>query len=374
MPEHYRNPVFGLDRIGTVNDYPDYVTPSTHVPMPFEAVVRAMQIQFGKVRDNYYYLWEDPYTIDQVIEITNNEDPDMLYILLGGVDAAGHNFGAAFDLDEWESRGDPDNLARDVSKVNRRANRLGIIETVRTADEQLGRFLDFLKERGAYEDSYIIVESDHNMETNFFKGPRVGKILKGTGYSPRKDYFFFTATQIGMLFVRPGGGDEYMVPAMERALEEYRMKNPLTGQVESPMVVINRDEMKTGIDQATGERVTLPMELYSEYYINHRKEGELLWPDMIVFSRKYYQFPLMGVGLANVGLGNMDIPLPRINVMVGGHGGTSTQPALLVMKGPGIPAANVSYNESWPADVAPTLYSLEGYRVPESVQGRKLQW
>ncbi len=374
VPEHYRNPVFGLDRIATINDYPDYITPTTHGHSPVDEIKQIIMAQFAKMRDTDFFLWEDVYAADQAIEVINNEDPDVCYILLGGVDAAGHVYGSAFDLDEWDDRGTPEDLSDDRSRVNRRANRLGMIKTVSVADEQLGRLLDYLKERGVYDESYVIVESDHSMEANFYKGPKLRKALKRTGYSDREDYFFFTAAQIGLLFLRPGQDDPEVVLAVEKALEDYRMENPLTGEVECPMIVLTRDEMKTGVDRATGERVTLPGELYSEYYIEHPEQGGLQWPDLMAFTKKYYQFPIMGVGLANLGLGGLDIPIPSVTVYVGGHGGPSTQPALLSLKGPGIPAGVECHNQSWPADLAPTIYSLEGYRIPESVQGKKLEW
>jgi len=326
------------------------------------------------MRNTDLFLWEDPYTVDQTMQVIDNEDPDALYILLGGVDAAGHAYGGAYDPDEWDDRNTPDNLADDKSKVNRRANRLGTIKAVKIADQELARLLGFLKDRGVYDQSYIIVESDHSMETNFYKGPKLRKVLKQTGYSDKEDYFFFTAAQIGLLFLRPGQDDPQVVEKIEQALEGYRMRNPLTNELECPLVVLTRDEMKTGIDKATGERVTQPGELYSEYYIEHPAPDGLPWPHLMAFTKQYYQFPIMGVGLANLGLGGLDLPLPAVTVYVGGHGAPSTQPALLAMRGPGIPAGIESDTRSWSADVAPTIYSLEGYEKPECVQGKKLEW
>ena len=374
VPEHYRNPVFGLDRIATVNDYPDYVTPTTHKPVRFEAIKQSVALQFAKMKDPDRFLWEDKYTADQVMEVIDAEDPDVCYILLGGIDAAGHMFGAANDLGEWKNQSDTEDLSKSVSKVNWRANRLGMIKTVKAADEQLGRLIAYLKDRGVYEQSYVITESDHNMESNFFKAPKIQDILAGTGYSPKSDYYAFTASQIAGVFLRPGhrDSDAQINSGLEKALEEFRMKNPLTGQEESPMVVLDREEMRTGIDKATGEKVTEPMELYSEYYIEHRKPGELMWPDLIFLARKYYQFPLLGLGLANVGGGKLGLPLPPISVYVGGHGGPSTQSSLLLLHGPGIAKAAVSLEQTRPSDVAPSLYFLEGYQIPASVQGKRL--
>ncbi len=370
VPEHYRNPVMGLDRIATSFDYPDYVAPPPHPPTKGELVGPFVTIHFKKLGDPDLFVWEDIYTIDQTIEVINNEDPDVFYILLGGVDMAGHAYGAGYNFDEWDDRGTPDDLSDDKSKINDNANRLGIIKTVKGADEQLGRFIEYLKKRGTYEKSYIIVQSDHNMETNFFDGPNVNKILKKTGYSPKKDYYMFTASQVGALFLRRK--DPGIIPALEKALEEYRIKNPLTGALECPMLVMTRKEMRTGIDEATGRQVTLPMELYSRYYIEHPKPDGLKWPDMLILAKRYYQFPVTGIGLANVGAGLLPFQVPPFNIFVGGHGGMSTQPSLLALRGPFAPEGVTSGEQTWPADVAPTLYRLEGYKIPECVQGKGL--
>lgn len=372
VPQHYLNPVFGLDRIATVSNFPEYVAPAADTGTVGGQVKQTLSIQLRKFRDNQAFLWEDPYAIDQAIEVINNEDPDVCYILLGATDAAGHLYGAAWDLDEWNTKGTPDDLSDDVSRVNRRGNRLGQVNTVRTADKQLGRFIAFLKERGTYDDSYIVLESDHNMETNFFAGAKLEEIMGKAGYSQKKDYFVFTVSQIGALFARPGNHAPQMIPDLEKALESCRMKNPLTGVMECPLVAFDREEMKTGIDKATGERFSPPGELYSEFYIENPKTGGLSWPDIMLFAKKNYQFPLYGVGLASVGLGKLDIPLPKINIFVGGHGGQSTQNALLSMRGPGIPGRQSLDYPSYSSDVAPTLYALEGYKAPDSVQGRVL--
>ncbi len=372
VPEHYRNPIFGLSRIATFNTFPDYVSPPTHVGPKNEAIKMIIAARFGKVKNADAFLWEDPYTMDQALRVIENEDPEVCYILLGAADAAGHMFGAADDPKEWDDHHTPDDLSDDVSRVNRSANRLGQVQTVKEADAQVGRFIAFLKDRGVYDDSYLIVESDHSLETNFFAGPDLEAILSRAGFSAKKDYFVFTSSQIGAFFARPGRRDPDRIVKMEKALEDFRMKNPLSGEKESPMLALDREEMKTGIDQVTGERVSPPMELYSEYYIEHPQPGGLSWPDLILLCKKNYQFPVLGVGLANIGIGKMDLPLPRIYPYVGGHGGPSTQPALLIMRGPGIAAGQELTERSWTSDVAPTLYALEGYQTPASVQGENL--
>lgn len=369
VPEHYRNPVFDLDRIATVTDYPDYATPPLHVEKPSKSIFRMLESRLHKLDQPDFALWEDIYSADQAIQVIENEDPDVCYILLGGVDEAGHFFGCGQDLSEWDDHGTGDNPADDASSINKSGNREGILKTVRSADEQLGRLLAFLEERGG-DDAYIVVESDHNMETNSFTGPRLQKVLPAAGYSKDKDYYLFTGSQLGTLFLRRP--DPALAREVEKELEAYQWTNPVTGETECPMIVLNREEMKTGIDQATGRRETPPNELYSEYYVEHPKAGGLRWPDLFIYPRAHIQFPSIGAGFGNIGLGVLPFDIPPFTVYVGGHGGPSTQPALLAIKGPGL-VRGVSVDAvTRPSDVAPTLYRLENYSMPESVQGKGL--
>jgi predicted AlkP superfamily pyrophosphatase or phosphodiesterase len=370
VPEHYRNPLFGLDRIVTINDRPDYVAPYEGERPQMGIVRQTIQVMLSQVKDPDLYLWEDRYTVDQALQVIAAEDPEVVYLLLGGVDAAGHIYGSGHDLEEWDTRGTPDDLSDDRSKINSHANRLGIVKTVKNADRELGRLLDFLRQRGAYENSIIVVESDHNMETATFASPPIRKILQSTGLSDQTDYYVFTGSQLGAVFLRRD--DPAILPRLEQALESYRVKNPWTGRLECPLLAITKEEMKTGIDQVTGDRVTRPLELYSEYYLEHPKPGGLRYPDMMLFTKKHYQFPVVGVGLANVGVPLFNLPLPPVSVHVGAHGGPSTQPALLSIRGPGIPPGVSRPEVSQPADLVPFLCRFEQYVTPKSVQGKGL--
>ena len=368
VPEHFRNPVFGLDRIATVTDYPDYVAKSSHVQKPGEPILLMLGTRIKKLNRPDFFLWEDIYTTEQAVQVIENEDPDVCYILLGGVDEAGHYFGSGKDPAEWDERGTAERLSDDRSRINRSGNREGILRTVRNADEQLGRLLKFLGERGG--DSYIVVESDHNMETNSWTGPALHKVLAKSGYSKKTDYYAFTGSQLGEIFLRKN--DPAIAQALEQTLEAYRWPSPLNGGSECPVIVLNREEMKTGIDKATGQRVTLPMELYSEYYIEHPRPGALRYPDLFLFPKANLQFPSIGAGFGNIGLGVLPFDVPPFTVYVGGHGAPSTRPAVLALQGPGIGKGLEVEAETYPSDVAPSLYRLEHYRIPESVQGRGL--
>jgi len=370
VPEHFRNPVYGLDRIVTVTDYPDYVTPSAHVMKPSESIRFMLESRLHKLNRPDFALWEDVHTVDQAIEVIDNEDPDVCYVLLGGVDEAGHYFGSGKNPSEWDERGSPEKMKDDTSRINKSGNREGILKTVRAADEQLGRLLKRLQARRGYEDAYIVIESDHDMETNSFIGPALHKVLPQSGYSKKKDYYAFTGSQLGEIFLRRE--DPQIAIDLERTLEAYRWKSPITGESECPVIVLNRQEMKTGIDQATGRRVTPPMELYSEYYIEHPQSRGMRYPDLFMFPKANLQFPSIGAGFGNIGLGVLPLDVPPFTVYVGGHGAPSTRKALLAIKGPGQLRSESVDAETYPSDLAPTLYRLEHYQVPASVQGKGL--
>jgi arylsulfatase A-like enzyme len=245
-----------------------------------------------------------------------------------------------------------------------------MLDTVKGADAQLGRLLRFLEQRGQFDEAYIIVESDHDMETTSFVGPRIQDIAPSSGFSSKRDYYLFTGSQLGEVFLRRN--DPAIAAAVEKVLEAYRWKDPITGEIECPLIVIDRDEMKSGIDKATGRLVAAPGELYSEYYVEHPRPGRLRWPDLFLFPKAHLQFPCIGAGFGNIGLGVLPFDIPPFTVYVGGHGAPSTQRATLAIRGPGIPEGLIEHAETHPSDVAPTLYMLEGFTNPASVQGKPL--
>jgi len=311
----------------------------------------------------------DRWVMDASLLELLNEDPDVFYILLARVDDAGHAFGAANDLSEWDSRG-TETVRDDVSKYDRRASRQSMLNVVRDADAQVGRFLDLLEKRGTLDDVILVVESDHNMLTHYRKGLNMrSQLKKECKYSFKKDFFFGTATSIG--FVAARRDDPEIIPEVERSLQAWRVKNPLTGKEECPVIVYNREEMKTGVDKATGKQWMLPREFYSEYYIEHRKPGEVYWADLLVLADSHYKFKLQNCGLGNLGLTKMRIKLPEWSYFIGGHGNFETREALLMVSLPG-GKFGVRYDQVWAMDVAPTLERLESWQIPDSTDGKGL--
>ena len=404
VPELYRRPEFAIDRIIHGQKTPDYITPvetvSAQQMHPFRRAARALLVpgplpryaeHLGNPAGNpepqdpreLNFLARltgslpsgfppDSWVMNSAIKEIENEDPDVCYTLLAAVDDAGHAFGSAFDLTEWNDKGTP-SLKDDVSKFDPRASRQGIVNVVREADAQVGRFIDVMAQRGQLDQSIIVLESDHSMVTTYKHAvDAVGYLKKSARrWKPGTDYFFGTAASVGLIVRRPEANDPAMLKDLEDALENWQVKNPLTGQLECPIYVYNREELKTGIDQKTGQAWLLPREYYSEYYIEHAQPGEQVWADLFIMTKPNYKLSLSGFGLGNLGITNLPFSLPRRGYFIGSHGSLETQTALLMVSVPGKPTA-VNPAHVYASDVAPTIYHLLGWPIPPSVDGKGL--
>ena len=312
----------------------------------------------------------DHWVMSAALQAIANEDPDVFYILLAAVDDAGHAFGSAFDLEEWDDRGSVDQ-ADHVSRYDPQASRQGILNVVREADRQLGRLLHELEARGTLASTLLIVESDHSMVTYHHEPLDLrGRLERQCRFSSDRDYFFGTGGSVGAVYLRRQ--DPEILRAVEAALETWRVKNPLSGAEECPVYVFNHDEMRSGTNPADPDAAMLPGEYYSEYYIEHRRPEEQMWPGLLVLSKPHYEFKVQNFGLGNLGLRRTRIRLPERGWMTGGHGSFETRAALLVLKGPDIAAGVVRQEKVYCSDVAPAVYGLMGWPVPDCVDGKGL--
>jgi len=316
--------------------------------------------------DSHAKFPPDRWTMDAALLEILNEDPDLLYILLAQADDAGHCFGSAWDLTEWNGRG-TETVRDDISKYDPRASRQGILNVVREADNQLGRFLDFMQQRGMLDQIILVLESDHSQVTHFRKALTMGAHLnKATKLSAKKDYFFASILTNG--FVAARRDDPSIIPELERALESWQVKNPLTGDQECPVIVYNREEMKTGLDQATGQRWLLPGEYYSEYYIERRKPEDQIWPELLVVTKSHYKFKIENLNLADLEISNSPIKIPRWGYFIGGHGNFTTRPSTLIISAPGV-NPEIRDDMVFAMDIAPTILRIQGWAIPDSVDG-----
>ncbi len=301
----------------------------------------------------------DAWIGQSALRLLAAEDPDVLYVHLGGVDKVHHAAGAADQPSEWLDPGTPSVLWDDVSRVNRYANREPVLDVVHEADRVIGSLLQALQERGAYDRTLITIWSDHSEWTYLNVELDTQAILTahGLGDAGRR---LASWQEIGYLFLT----DPALAPQVESVLETYTVTHPLTGQAVNPFLVLNPAEMDSGMDGATGRfgRDGGPGrgELYSEWLIEYPApdNSKVIWPDLLILSR--YRFQLK------------NFRPQHLDRVLGGHAGTATLPVLFALRGPGIIPGTFAGIDTSLVDLMPTLYQLLGWTPPASVDGRLL--
>ena len=323
---------------------------------------------------------EDRYITDSFFRSMEEEDPDVCYVNIGDLDNTGHFTGSSWALDEWDDKGS-EGTNDDENKYSPWMRRDECLDIAREADVLFGDFVDRLKERGVYDNSVIFVLSDHGMEN--MKDPKKGyelidlrSILRDNGYLRSEDYNESGGTEINLIWC----DDAEKLANIEKTLEDYTVDDKELGKVK-PLTVINRQEMKDGVDFGALGKVR-PMELYSEYWINHPEEADgQLWPDLFVFPLYNYQVAAHGdvlsTGINAVGVDiGMETPASVLVGLPGAHGGLQTTRIPMILK---VPAGYPGYapgseyeGEVEVGDMAPTIYQIMGWAPPDSIDGKPL--
>ncbi|MHB8895937.1 MAG: alkaline phosphatase family protein [Candidatus Geothermincolia bacterium] len=320
----------------------------------------------------------DSYFGNSLVSLIGQEDPDVTYTNLGELDETGHLVGSAEDPTEWDTKGT--SMGRDdTSSINNYAIRDDAIDVARQADIIFGQFVDTLKSRGVYDSSIIVMMSDHGMHN--YKRPEKGykvldnrELLRGKGFVMGTDYDYHVgAMDYDLVYSR----NKANLPAMEQVLEEYTLDDPVDGTVH-PMVVFNREEMKTGVDARTGITVN-PGEFYSSYWTQFDQAGAdtMKWPDLFVYmmdqyySRIYADTATSGANAIGI---KAEVNLPaELSVMAtGGHISFNTRHVPLVFKSPGVNPGSTVGQPVHLSDIAPTIYGLMGWTTPSYVDGKPL--
>jgi hypothetical protein len=321
---------------------------------------------------------EDWYLWNSVERSITEEDPDVSYINMADLDNTGHFTGASWNLDEWDTRGTA-GVTDDRSKFSPWMRRDECLDIAREVDILFGRFIQTLKDRGVYDNSIVVMLSDHSMENmkDMRKGYEVldlRTILAAGGYVYNEDYREAGGAGSVVWCTDPGE-----VSRIEQVLEEYTVNDPELGPVR-PLTVVNRSEMMSGVDYGAFGKV-LPKELYSEYWIaNPGKPDGHLWPDLFVFPIYNYNICTHGQVLAG-GFNPTGVTLGNIpdSVKIGFpayHGGLTSSRIPLVFKAPegwaGYTPASTSSAEVRIGDIAPTIYEIMGWPNPGCVDGAPL--
>jgi predicted AlkP superfamily pyrophosphatase or phosphodiesterase len=286
----------------------------------------------------------DEYIMDASLRVIAHEDPEVIYLILANMDVAQHYMGNASTLDEWNDQGtastwDDENLVNDL------ATREEILDVARGADHQVGRLLDFLEARGTLDTSFVVFTADHGQRTHPRDVVQISAPLRRAGISP-EELAAFSSSSLVMVY----DVDEETAQGVGEVLEEWA-------------VVFDRQEMRSGVDLATGLALALPGELFSEFWVAQDDSSEITyrWPVLFAFMRDNEQFVV-----------ERGQNFPAVGRMIGGHGGPAMQHVPLIMTGPGIPKGVVRDELVRTHQIVPTLYELLGIPVPVSVDGSPL--
>ncbi len=304
----------------------------------------------------------DRWVMESSLKMLTFEDPDVMFILLAGVDDAGHMMGGAWNPSDWDTRGTPSTWD-DVHLTSPRAVREDKLDEVREADAVFGMLLDELDHRDLLDRSYLVLLSDHGMISVSPHRADVMRLLESNGYNHKDDFVANAGGPIGYFF----GIAEDREAHFEWVLENSPSIVP--GYETNPWVIINQQEMLTGIDAHTGIQFSDPGEMYSEYFVEHT-DGQpdvADWPDFLILFLDDAQIQPMHfepvLGEENDLNGD---------AFQGGHGFFATQPNVLVISGPRVPAGQVVPDTLRSIDAAPTLYRLLGWPTPAHVDGAPL--
>jgi hypothetical protein len=302
---------------------------------------------------------DDRWIVESALKIIAAEDPQVFYVVAACVDIVGHHVGAADKPGLWQPGQSPDALWDDLNAYTYRANREPMLDAVYEADTCFGIFVNALKARQTYSNSILACISDHGMRTYFDQPLNYYSIITGAGIPQDAIELAACRGELIHIFVK----DPSYVAPVQQALRNYTVYHPVWQKEVHPFVVLNQEEMATGVDAVVG-RVAASKgpkrsELYSEWYIDHPVEdnSKPRWPDLLVFLAGGYQ------GVSNLG----EAP------PVGGHGGVGpVQDIMYLIRGPGIRKGVYSANPAFPVDLLPTLCRLLDWQVPANADGRVL--
>jgi len=311
----------------------------------------------------------DRWLGEAAVRVIQAEDPDVLYVDLAASDPVQHVFGAADRPQEWEDPGTPDALWDDENVYNRGANRDPVLDVVHEADWNFGMISDALAARQALDRSLLVLMSDHGHITAMNTLDTLvdpGRILLDGGITEADVERIANRGQLGHIALT----DATKAGRVERLLEAYEMLDPVSGRMAKPLLVINREEMDSGRDGATGVFGANDLvgdrrgELYSEWSIDApvTDNSKVRWPDLFVFTRDHFRTKI-STNLASIpGAG------PPLN---GVHGGPSSGDILLMIGGPGVRPGTYGAAVST-ADLGATVFELLRVPPPANVDGRVL--
>jgi arylsulfatase A-like enzyme len=329
---------------------------------------------------------DDKWFADTVRQVIREEDPEVIYVNLAAVDDAGHLFGAAWDPEEW-SKAKGMFRSKWVSKYSDQARREEILDVVREADLRFKEIVDEIESRAMLDNSIIVFTADHSMITEGYRKQGYAALdlreyLRSQGIIAPKHYgTAWSLNHYGAIFdVR----DETTLKEVKRQLQAMAVNDPDQGPDFHPFIVLDREDMKTGVDSDNAylpddvKKIAEPMELYSEYYIEHpAPPGEKIrWPDLLIFYRGHYQAAVPGdaiiKGVNGVGQ-RMPVFRRAASRFVGIHGSEGTTHVPMVFCGPTVRKNQDMNSPAMLHDIMPTICTMLGWKPPETAAGKSLE-
>ena len=299
----------------------------------------------------------DHWAVEEALAVLQQDQPDVLYILMGQLDEAQHAFGA-IDVDDnglpkpWIEGPGGEII---VNSRNKTVYKEPVLDTIWDVDQAFGKLITGIEQLEQYDDANIVLLSDHNMETFFANQQEltnVRDILEADGLDlPSNQLFIATVPGsypvAGLYWQNP---DDPTIQTAEDILGAYQLNNPETGDLETPWYILNRDDMISGRPELGIE----PLELYNEYFVEN-----LAWPDLYLFAKEGYSI------IGDVSQ-STSIPLPA------GHGSFSTQEIMLAIQGLDFEEGTYSPDVSI-SDIGVTLMNYYGLPLPyDGLAGRDL--
>jgi len=329
----------------------------------------------------------DEWTVDAALSIFEYESPDLAYILLAEVDDTSHSLGAAWDLTDrvpaaYPSRSKvfcPDDpLNQLATGENPLLYVTPILDAMRNCDVQFGRLIDGLEAKGILSNATVMLLSDHGVRTHL-RSPNAfrefeemtaatdyNRILLGAGLGDQNTFTPWSASGFGAVYYRT---DKGLVPQAKQVLDAHRALNPQTGVLECPWFVLDRAEMKNG-----KEGVSLPGELYHQWFVETDHEQTMVWPDLFLLARSGWELPVYASRMASAltGVDTFgDLFVGPLYAFRAGHGSTDTQDIVMAIATPGGSGKTVQ-REARIGDLAVTAANLFGLELTSTTVGQNL--
>lgn len=298
----------------------------------------------------------DKWIIDQAIKTICHHDPDFMYILLAGMDTAGHIYGSFQDTD--------------VSDLNNLINPDAMMDQLYITDLEIKRFINFLKKRydkegvNKFEKSRIVITSDHGMSSmkdyahagdirdelneNSIKA-RANTKWRPFGYNDNGDYeWYLSESTHGYIFCKEKEQEEIV---------DILKKLPY---VDTGLIFDKKKQEENNMWKGNYEDVIWPMIIF------FLKPNYPIKPHSDQIAAHFAEYPHISIVIAKIS---------NIPTLPGTHGTTSEQNVPLIFISPGEEeiTQNVVINtEVSVLDIAPSVSYLQWKKIPPSFEGKTL--